>query len=69
MVGLFQLTSPCYNPPTNPLTRTRYTYIKNFVLLTGDKKEIGEKVGNEVGFDEIIAECIPQDKLNYIKEK
>lgn len=51
------------------ITTIKSLGVKNFVLLTGDKKEIGEKVGNEVGFDEIIAECIPQDKLNYIREK
>ena len=40
--------------------------VKTLVLLTGDKKEIGEKVSNELGFDAVIAECIPQDKLDYI---
>ena len=40
--------------------------VKTFVLLTGDKKEIGDKIGNELGFDEVISECVPQDKLDYI---
>ena len=50
------------------ITRIRNLGVKNLVLLTGDKKEIGEKVGQELGFDEVIAECIPQDKLDYINK-
>lgn len=43
--------------------------VKNFVLLTGDKKQIGECIGQELGFDEVIAECVPQDKLDFINTK
>ncbi len=43
--------------------------VKHFVLLTGDKKQIGEEIGNRLGFNEVIAECIPQDKLDYINRK
>ncbi|NLM16416.1 MAG: cadmium-translocating P-type ATPase [Candidatus Riflebacteria bacterium] len=42
--------------------------VKRFALLTGDKKEIGEEVGNKLGFDEVITECLPNDKLNYINK-
>ena len=48
------------------ITTIRNLGVKTLVLLTGDKKEIGEKVSNELGFDAVIAECIPQDKLDYI---
>lgn len=48
------------------ITKIRDLGVENLVLLTGDKKEIGDQVGQELGFDEVISECIPQDKLNYI---
>lgn len=38
------------------------------VMLTGDKKEIGEKVGKELGIDTVYAEVKPQDKVNKVKE-
>lgn len=43
--------------------------IKNVYLLTGDKKEIGERVGTFLGVDETIAECLPQTKLDFVNQK
>ncbi len=48
------------------ISQVRNLGVEYLVLLTGDKKEIGDQVGQELGFDEVISECIPQDKLDYI---
>lgn len=37
-------------------------------MLTGDKKEIAEKVGNELGIDTVYSEVKPEDKVNKVKE-
>ena len=42
------------------------------VMLTGDNKNSGLKIANDVGIDEVIAEVLPIDKgriINEIKEK
>ncbi|BCJ95169.1 heavy metal translocating P-type ATPase [Anaerocolumna cellulosilytica] len=36
------------------------------VLLTGDYKMAAEHIGKEAGIEEIVAECLPEDKLTYI---
>ena len=51
------------------LVKIRELGVNHFVLLTGDKKEIGEEIGGKLGFNEVISECIPQDKLDYINNK
>ena len=51
------------------ISAVRNLGVKRFVLLTGDKKQIGEYIGQELGFDEVIAECVPQDKLDFINKK
>lgn len=51
------------------INNVRKLGVKHFVLLTGDKKQIGEEIGSKLGFDEVISECIPQDKLDYINKK
>lgn len=51
------------------ISTVRELGVKHFVLLTGDKKQIGEAIGQQLGFDEVIAECVPQDKLDYINAK
>ena len=42
--------------------------IKKTVMLTGDKKEIGEYVGKELGLDEVYTELLPIDKVNKVRE-
>lgn len=41
---------------------------KKVVMLTGDNKNTGEYIANLVGIDEVIAEVMPEDKLNVIKD-
>ena len=36
------------------------------VLLTGDNKNAADKIANELGIKEVYANCLPEDKLNYI---
>ena len=36
-------------------------------MLTGDKKEIGNKIAKEVGIDEVKTELLPQDKYNELE--
>lgn len=43
--------------------------VNHIVLLTGDKKQIGASIGEFLGADEIVSECLPQDKLNYVNKK
>lgn len=38
------------------------------VLLTGDNQNTAEKIATEIGITEVYANCLPEDKMNYIKE-
>ncbi len=38
------------------------------VLLTGDNKNAATKIANDLGVNEIYANCLPEDKLNYISK-
>ncbi len=38
------------------------------VMLTGDNAQTAQHIAEQVGIDEVIAEVMPQDKLNKIKE-
>lgn len=38
------------------------------VVLTGDNKDIGQKIANEVGIEEVYSELQPEDKISLIKK-
>lgn len=38
------------------------------VMLTGDNKLVADSVGKEVGIDDIIADVLPDDKVNHVHE-
>lgn len=42
--------------------------IKQTIMLTGDKKEIGEKVAEKLGLDNVYAELLPDGKVKKIEE-
>jgi Cd2+/Zn2+-exporting ATPase len=50
------------------LAESREAGVEKLVLLTGDKKAVGEKIGRMFGFDYIESECLPQHKLDLIKK-
>lgn len=43
-------------------------HIKQAVMLTGDKKEVGEKVAKEIGMDVVYSELLPSDKVEKVEE-
>ena len=38
------------------------------IMLTGDDKKTAQYIASSVGIDDVVAEVLPQDKLNKIKE-
>jgi Cd2+/Zn2+-exporting ATPase len=42
--------------------------ISKTILITGDSKSVGKKVGEELGVTEIYSEVLPERKLKIIKE-
>jgi Cd2+/Zn2+-exporting ATPase len=41
--------------------------VKNLVMLTGDNKSIGEKIGQQLGLDEVYSELLPHEKVEKLE--
>lgn len=41
--------------------------IKKLVMLTGDNKEVSERIGKELGFDEVYSELLPDQKVEILE--
>ena len=46
----------------------RKNNIKQTVMLTGDRKNIGEAVAKEIGIDKVYAELLPDGKVEKVEE-
>ena len=49
------------------ISKLRAQGIQKVVMLTGDKAEIANEVGKEVGVDQVYAELLPQDKVEKLE--
>ncbi len=42
--------------------------VKQIVMLTGDRRSVGEAVGRTLGLDTVYAELLPQDKVDKVEQ-
>ncbi len=42
--------------------------VKQTVMLTGDKKEVGESIAKQIGMDKVYTELLPTDKVQKVEE-
>jgi Cd2+/Zn2+-exporting ATPase len=41
--------------------------IRRIAMVSGDRKPVAERVAAEIGVQEVVAECLPQDKVEFVK--
>lgn len=49
------------------LTELRDVGILRMAMVSGDRKQVAERVAKEIGLTEVVAECLPQDKVEFVK--
>lgn len=50
------------------ISRLKKAGVSKTVMLTGDKKAVGEAVSKEIGIDEVYTELLPADKVEKLEE-
>lgn len=50
------------------VSQLRELGISRFVMLTGDRNQVAERICTETGIEEFKAQLLPEDKLNAIKD-
>ncbi len=66
LLALLGISDPVRKDSKASIDRLHELGIKT-VLLTGDNKKTAEVVAKELNIDEVIAEVMPEDKINKIK--
>jgi len=42
--------------------------IRRVTMVSGDRKPVADRVAAEVGITEVVAECLPQDKVEFVRQ-
>lgn len=48
------------------LAALRELGVKRLAMVSGDRKPVAERVAREIGCEEVFAECLPQDKVDFV---
>lgn len=67
VIGLIALADVLKESTKEAIVRLHDLGIKTF-MITGDNNKVAKVVGSQVGIDEVIAEVLPQDKINIVKK-
>ncbi|TGE31144.1 heavy metal translocating P-type ATPase [Desulfosporosinus sp. Sb-LF] len=67
VIGLIALADVVKESTKEAIERLHKLGLKTF-MITGDNKKVAQMVGEQVGIDEVMAEVLPQDKINIIKK-
>jgi copper-(or silver)-translocating P-type ATPase len=67
VIGLVALADVVKESTKDAIERLQKLGLKTF-MITGDNKKVAQVVGAQVGIDEVVAEVLPQDKINIIKK-
>ncbi|MDR3601554.1 MAG: heavy metal translocating P-type ATPase [Desulfosporosinus sp.] len=67
VIALIALADVIKESTKEAIERLHQLGLKTF-MITGDNQKIAHMVGEQVGIDEVIAEILPQDKINIIKK-
>lgn len=62
------LVADAIKPEAKEAVTNLHTLGVRVVMLTGDNAQTAEYIAKEVGIDEVVAEAMPEDKLNKIKD-
>ena len=63
------LISDCVKEDSSKaIKQLKSTNIKQIIILTGDRKNVGEKVGKQLGIDKVYTELLPDGKVEKVEE-
>lgn len=67
-VGYFVIADKIKEDSEKAIQDLKKNHIKQTVMLTGDKKEIGENVAKELALDKVYTELLPAGKVEKVEE-
>jgi P-type E1-E2 ATPase len=67
--GIIGLDDPLRDDAIETIENLRKLGVEKIILVSGDREETANLVGNEIGADEIYARCTPETKLEFVRQE
>ena len=67
-VGYILIADKIKKDSKDTILKLKKNNIKQTVMLTGDKKDVGESVAKELGLDKVYTELLPDGKVEKVEE-
>jgi Cd2+/Zn2+-exporting ATPase len=66
-IGWFGLQDQTRGEAAEAVKGLQEAGIRRIAMVSGDRKPVAERVAAEIGVPEVVAECLPQDKVEFVK--
>ena len=67
-IGKIVISDEIKTDAKETIVNLKKTGVKQVIMLTGDRKEVGEKVGKELGINKVCSELLPEGKVNEVEK-
>ena len=67
-IGYIIITDKIKSDSYKAIKNLKTNNITKIIILTGDRKAVGNAVGNELGIDEVYCDLLPDDKAKKLEE-
>ena len=67
-VGWVGLQDQTRTEARESLAGLKDTGVRRIAMVTGDRQPVAARVAREIGCEEVVAECLPQNKVEFVRE-
>lgn len=67
LLGWIALKDRIRDEAKESLALLKESGMRRIAMVSGDRKPVAEKVAEEIGCEEVAAECLPQHKVDFVK--
>jgi len=67
-VGWIGLQDRTRSEAKDSLAELKECGVRRIAMVSGDRQPVAERVAREIGCEEVVAECLPQNKVEFVRE-
>src|SRR5207249_4020773 len=56
------------HPTAKALAGLKENHVRRIAMVSGDRQPVATRVAREIGCEEVVGECLPQNKVEFVRE-